>query len=213
MKFDIVCFDCDSTLSRIEGIDELAKAAGLGEEMAALTHAAMNGELPLEAVYAKRLEAIRPEQKAIEKLADLYIEEVTLDAKQTLQELMQAGAEVHIISGGLRQAIYPLADFMGVPRDRVHAVDIFFGEDGRYQGFDEASDLAKSGGKARTCARLNNQDKRLVMIGDGQTDLEAQQAGATVIGFGGIIARAAVAQRADFFTSEPSLSSVLEFIL
>ena len=55
MSYTVVCFDCDSTLSKIEGIDELAKLAGLGEEMARLTDAAMNGVVPLEAVYEKRL--------------------------------------------------------------------------------------------------------------------------------------------------------------
>ena len=53
MNFDIICFDCDSTLSKIEGIDELAKNVGLGEELAELTNAAMNGIVPLEAVYEK----------------------------------------------------------------------------------------------------------------------------------------------------------------
>ena len=33
MSFDVVCFDCDSTLSKIEGIDELARRVGLGEEL------------------------------------------------------------------------------------------------------------------------------------------------------------------------------------
>jgi phosphoserine phosphatase len=42
MSFDIVCFDCDSTLSEIEGIDELANRAGCGAAMAALTNAARN---------------------------------------------------------------------------------------------------------------------------------------------------------------------------
>ncbi|MBT4147320.1 MAG: haloacid dehalogenase, partial [Gammaproteobacteria bacterium] len=48
MSFDIIFFDCDSTLSEIEGIDELAERAGCGAEMAALTNAAMNGEVSLE---------------------------------------------------------------------------------------------------------------------------------------------------------------------
>ena len=37
MSFDVICFDCDSTLSRIEGIDELARRVGMGEEMSKLT--------------------------------------------------------------------------------------------------------------------------------------------------------------------------------
>jgi len=46
MSFDVICFDCDSTLSRIEGIDELARRVGMGEEMSKLTDLAMNGVVP-----------------------------------------------------------------------------------------------------------------------------------------------------------------------
>ena len=66
MSFDIICFDCDSTLSKIEGIDELAKQVGMGEAMSKLTDAAMNGEVPLEAVYQQRLSLIRPNRDSVD---------------------------------------------------------------------------------------------------------------------------------------------------
>ena len=58
LRFRTVVFDCDSTLSAIEGIDELA-----GEHRSAvteLTEAAMRGEVPLQDVYGRRLALIRP---------------------------------------------------------------------------------------------------------------------------------------------------------
>ena len=42
-----VIFDCDSTLTKVEGIDILAEAAGKGDEVRRLTDAAMNGEIDL----------------------------------------------------------------------------------------------------------------------------------------------------------------------
>ena len=67
MKFRFVFFDVDSTLVTIEGIDVL----GAGHpEIAQLTERAMNGEIALEDVYAKRLEIIRPRRDAIETLAE-----------------------------------------------------------------------------------------------------------------------------------------------
>jgi phosphoserine phosphatase len=213
MSFDIVCFDCDSTLSAIEGIDELAKRAGVGEAMVALTNAAMNGEVPLEDVYAQRLDVIQPDQAAVDWVADLYIKQVVNGALEVIQALQAQSKAVHIVSGGLRQAILPLAAYLGVPETHVHAVDIKFNADGSYQGFDTDSVLAKTGGKAAICRHINPAQARLVLIGDGQTDLEAQQAGATVIGFGGVVARPAVQARADFFVHETSLLFVLPFIL
>ena len=57
-----VIFDCDSTLSRIEGIDELADIAGVTRQVRQMTDAAMAGEIGLEEVYGKRLELIKPTQ-------------------------------------------------------------------------------------------------------------------------------------------------------
>lgn len=212
MSFDIVCFDCDSTLSRVEGIDELARRSGMFERVAALTNAAMNGDLALEAVYAERLALIKPDKAAIDWLAQLYIDEVVPGAREAIAELQQLHKQVHIISGGLRQAILPLAEFLGVPAEQVHAVDIAFSSAGQYQGFSETSPLAYSGGKAEICRRLNHGDGKLVMVGDGKTDLEAKQAGAVVIGFGGVVARDAVKDQADYFVQDASLSAVLSYI-
>ena len=212
MSFDVICFDCDSTLSKIEGIDELARRVGLGEEMSKLTDLAMNGVVPLEAVYERRLSLIRPDQAGIDWLADLYIAEIVDGVKAVFTALLAQNKTVHIISGGLRQAILPLARELGLPESHVHAVDIYFNEDGSYRDYDLDSPLARTGGKAVVVGALKTQGS-LVMIGDGKTDLEAKQAGAFVLGFGGVVDRAIVRELADFYTTEPSLLAVLEHIL
>jgi phosphoserine phosphatase len=209
MSYEVICFDCDSTLSKIEGIDELAKWAGVGQEMARLTDAAMNGELPLEAVYGKRLESIKPDKASINQLADLYIQEMVEGVKDVFALLLAQGKEVHIISGGLRQAILPLAVLLGLPESHVHAVDIHFNDDGSYLGFDTNSPLARSGGKHDICKQLLNGKSSLVIIGDGKTDMEAKQPGVTVIGFGGVCDRALVREMADRFVDDADLTAVL----
>jgi len=213
MNFEVICFDCDSTLSKIEGIDELAGRVGLGEEMARLTDAAMNGEVLLEAVYEKRLSLIRPDLDSINWLADLYIEQIVDGVQEVFETLTASGKELHIISGGIRQAILPLAKRLGLPATQVHAVDIYFNEDGSYRGYNHDSPLARSGGKAEICRQLLKSQGSLVMIGDGKTDMEAKQAGAVVIGFGGVVDRAVVHEQADFYSAEPSLVSILAHIL
>ncbi len=212
-RFDIVCFDCDSTLSRVEGIDELAASAGIGAEMAALTKAAMDGEMKLEDIYAKRLEMIRPNQAAIEALAQQYIDEMVEGADSVIRELQAHGCEVHIISGGIRQAILPLAALLGVAETQVHAVDLLYQADGSYADFDRQSPAAISGGKARICKAIIHDGQSLAMVGDGITDLETAAAGAFVIGFGGVEARAKVQQEADVFITENSLTPVLKHTL
>ena len=212
MSFDVICFDCDSTLTRIEGIDELAKRVGMGEEMSKLTDLAMNGIVPLEAVYERRLSLIRPDQYSINWLADFYIAEIVEGVKDVFAALLAQDKAVHIISGGLRQAILPLASFLGLPESHVHAVDIYFNKDGSYLNYDLNSPLARTGGKAVVVGTLKGQGS-LVMVGDGKTDMEAKEAGAYVLGFGGVVDRAIVRELADFYTTEPTLLSVLEHIL
>ena len=212
MSFDVICFDCDSTLSKIEGIDELARRIGRGEDMSKLTDLAMNGIVPLEAVYGRRLSLIRPDQYSINWLADFYIAEIVEGVKDVFATLLAQDKAVYIISGGLRQAILPLANFLGLPESHVHAVDIYFNEDGSYLNYDLNSPLAKTGGKAVVVGTLKGQGS-LVMVGDGKTDMEAKEAGAYVLGFGGVVDRAIVRELADFYTTEPTLLSVLEHIL
>ena len=213
MSFEVICFDCDSTLSRVEGIDELARRNGLFEQVAALTDAAMNGDMPLEDVYGHRLELIKPDQAAIDWLANLYIAEMVEGVAETVKTLQDNGKQVHIISGGLRQAILPLAALLGIAEENVHAVDVIFDDQGDYQDFVRQSPLAVSGGKARVCRRLRMRYSSLVMVGDGKTDLEAKMAGAYMIGFGGVVKRPLVQEQADIFISDASMTAVLPHVL
>ena len=61
-----ILFDCDSTLSTIEGIDVLAEQAGVVDQVVPLTNAAMEGRLKLEEAYAARLDLIKPDASTIE---------------------------------------------------------------------------------------------------------------------------------------------------
>ena len=213
MKFDIVCFDFDSTLSAVEGIDALAEKAGCGAEMAALTNAAMNGEVALEAVYAQRLNFIRPNKADIDWLAEEYIKHQLKGVEAVFKQLQNAGVVTHIISGGLKPAILPLAANLNVPANQVHAVELFWNAQNEYENFDESSPLARSGGKAEVCLQLNPNQLKLAMVGDGKTDMEAKTVGAFCIGFGGVVARPLVKEQADVFIEQADLQAVLPYLL
>lgn len=207
--FDVVCFDCDSTLSRVEGIDELARRAGVEQEVAPLTEAAMAGELALDAVYGRRLDLVRPDRVSLDWLAGLYMDEMVPGAVEALERLRGAGKDVHIVSGGLRQAILPLAERLGVEAGNVHAVDVVLATDGSYADFDRGSPLAHPGGKAQICRALSEPGRTVALVGDGATDLEARGAGAFIVGFGGVVVRDNVVAGADIFVAGPALTAVL----
>ncbi len=211
--FDVVFFDCDSTLSSIEGIDELAVRAGVADELVPLTNAAMDGKMPLEEIYQRRLDLIKPDREALEWVSQRYLDQMVEGAVEVVSELIRQGKEVHIISGGLRQAVLSVGKLLGIPDDQVHAVDIFFDEKGHYAGFDQQSPLARACGKAEVCRKvISPNNKSAALIGDGITDLEAAQAGVYVIGFGGVARREAVVQGASAYVDGPALTQVLELL-
>src|SRR3954452_19922048 len=102
MKYRFVFFDVDSTLVTIEGIDVLADG---NPQIATLTDAAMNGEIPLDQVYAKRLEMIRPSKERVEQLAAEYLRSLVAGANETIAALQDRGVVVHLITAGIEQAI------------------------------------------------------------------------------------------------------------
>jgi phosphoserine phosphatase len=210
MRFRTVIFDCDSTLSAIEGIEELA--GGHREEIARLTALAMNGAIPLEEVYGRRLELIRPTRAEVERIGAGYIDALVPGAAETVERLHRAGAVVQVLSGGLAPAVRVLARHLGIADARVAAVDIHFHPSGQYAGFDVASPLARAGGKRHWIESAGGHLPRpMLLVGDGATDLEARPTVDAFAAFTGVIARQEVARRADVVIVGPSLTALLPY--
>ena len=229
LGFQQVIFDCDMTLVSVEGIDELARLKGQSEYVASLTRQAMNGELPLEEVYAKRLELLRPTRAELNEVGRIYRRTLVPQAVETIATLQQAGVDVFIVSGGLREAVLDLAGLLKVPASHVHAVDVQLDElrgawwdyirhqyagnpDETYFAF-PATPLAESNGKLAVVSQIAANGKRTMMVGDGMTDLQTREAVRLFVGFGGAERRAAVAAAADVYIEGPSLASLLPVAL
>ncbi len=207
MRFRTVFFDCDSTLSSIEGIDELGREHR--DEIVPLTEAAMRGDVSLESVYGRRLAIIRPTREALDQVGDLYVATLVPGARETVAALQRIGVAVHIISGGLRPAVLHAARALGVPDDHVHAVDISFDVAGGYAGYDAQSPLARQGGKPALIKSLGAIARPSMLVGDGATDLEARPAVDCFVAFAGIAARPPVVAGADAVIHARSLLPVL----
>jgi phosphoserine phosphatase len=207
--FDAICFDCDSTLCRIEGIDELASRSGLRSEVSRLTEAAMNGRLAIDDVYGRRLSMVSPDRAAVAWLGERYVQELVPGAKETVESLHRLGKTVYVVSGGLLPAVQHLCRSLTVPDANIFAVAVKFDSAGGYEGFDTASPLARADGKAVVCRSLAARHHSIAMVGDGMTDIAARATGAYVVGFGGVAYREAVAEAADCYIESPDLSATL----
>jgi phosphoserine phosphatase len=210
--FPSVFFDCDSTLSSIEGIDVLA--ARYIDQVAQLTDAAMRGEVALEDVYGRRLAIVRPTRANVEALGVQYVRTMVPGAREVVQALRSAGARVGIVSGGIRNAVLTLARALEIPDRDVFAVDVRFAPDGSYLGFDESSPLARSGGKRILIESWGASVERpILFVGDGMTDLETKPAVECFVGFAGVVARPNVLAGADVVLRTNDLSPLLPLAL
>ena len=197
-RFASVVFDADSTLAAIEGIDWLGALRGehVGREIRELTDRAMSGELPLEQVYAARLAAIKPTQHEIAQLGAAYIAAIEPGAEALIATLQAAEVNVVIVSGGLREALLPMAALFGVPASSVFAVDLVFDAAGNYVSLRPSQPLSQQDGKPRVVRALNLA-RPSVMIGDGSTDALVQGHTDKFYAYTGVARRPVVVAMAD----------------
>ena len=197
-RFNSVVLDVDSTLAGIEGIDWLAALRGPAAEAlsAELTDKAMRGLIPLEEIYGQRLSSVRPTRAEIEALSRVYVQRIAPMARETVAYLREQGVHLTIASGGFEQAIMPLAAELGVKAEQVHAVRLYFDDEGEYAGFDEGSLLARQYGKRETIAGLGL-TAPVLAVGDGITDSEIAEVADAFAVFTGFIRRESVIAKAD----------------
>jgi len=229
LGFQRVVFDCDSTLVTVEGIDELARLKGKAEFIAKLTGDAMDGKISLEEVYARRLELLQPTRAELTEVGRIYRHSLVPQAAEVVAALQLAGVEVFIVSGGLKAAVHDLAELLRVPEDHIHAVEVeldalqgkwwdymhhrYSGNpDEKYFAF-APTPLAESNGKSAVLKNLVADGKRVMMVGDGSTDLVTKSVVKLFVGFGGVERRPAVVDGADVFVDSKSLVGVLPIVL
>ena len=217
------------TLVTVEGIDELARLKGQADYIADLTHQAMNGKIPLEEVYAKRLELLRPTRAELEEVGRIYRRTLTPQTDEVVAALQLTGVEVCIVSGGLKAAVLDLAEMLRVPANNVHAVAVRLDElsgswwdytrhqyagnpDETYFAF-APTPLAESSGKSAVVRNLASDGKRTMMVGDGSTDLVTKDVVRLFVGFGGVERRATVVEEAAVFIEGPGLAGLLPLAL
>jgi phosphoserine phosphatase len=213
--FRAVYFDCDSTLSAIEGVDELLDGVDpvLRAEIRQLTEQAMDGTRPLAEVYEQRLCLLAPRRAQLDRVGELYVERMVPHAREVVRALQSLGKHVGIVSGGLLVPVLHLAGHLGIAPANVHAVPLSFTADGRYVDFDRSSPLWRNGGKIVVLAALPPEHRPVAFVGDGITDLETKDHVDRFVGFGGVAARPVVRAGAEHFVTTPSLAGVLPFVL
>lgn len=210
---DAVIFDCDGTLSRIEGIDELAALNGAATAVKNLTAEAM-GHLGMHPeLYHERLVLTQPTRDQMVVIGDAYIRTLSEDAHAVVALYQHLQKPVFIVSAGLLPAVLQLALYLHIPEDCVSAVNIAFDTQGKFQDFDRKSPLTHSKGKREIVQAIMARHARVAFIGDGLNDMAVQPDVTRFIGYGGAFYRENIAAACEYYIKESSFAPLLPLTL
>ena len=213
MKYRNVIFDLDSTLSSIEGIDELGKLRKMGDRIKSLTQKAMSGRLPFGRVFIRRLNLIRPTRGELAAIAKIYINSITPGAPELIAWLKTRGANIFVVTAGYTDCSYPLTDYLEIPRENVFANRLIFDASGRFQQVDKTIPLWRDGGKRQIVSKIMvSHPGKTLCVGDGISDWDAAQIADGFIYFGGVVWRPSVAAKADIVIKERNLFGLRSYL-
>jgi phosphoserine phosphatase len=204
----LIVFDVDSTLIQQEVIEMLAQRVGAHETVAAITEAAMRGEIDFTESLRQRVATL--EGLPVSVLDEVAEElELTPGARTTLRTLRRLGFHCGVVSGGFRQIIDPLAHELMLDFVAANELEIADGKlTGRLVG-----PVIDRAGKAKALRDFANQAgvplEQTVAVGDGANDIDMLAAAGLGVAFN---AKPALREVADASLTYPYLDTVL-FIL
>jgi len=204
----LIVFDVDSTLIQGEVIEMLAARAGAEAKVAAITEAAMRGELDFEESLRERVATLAGlPAGVVDEVADQL--ELTAGARTTIRTLRRLGFHCGVVSGGFRQVIDPLAHELMLDYVAANQLEIVDGIlTGRVIG-----PVIDRPGKAKALREFAEQAgvpmEQTVAVGDGANDIDMLAAAGLGVAFN---AKPALREVADASLSHPYLDTVLFFL-
>jgi phosphoserine phosphatase len=201
----LIVFDVDSTLIQQEVIEMLAVRAGALDAVAAITDAAMRGELDFAESLHQRVGTLAGlPVEVLDEVADDV--ELTPGARTTIRTLRRLGYHVGVVSGGFRQVIEPLAHELMLDFVAANELEVVDGKlTGRVIG-----QIIDRAGKAKALRDFAHQVgvpmAQTVAVGDGANDIDMLAAAGLGVAFN---AKPALREVADASLSHPYLDTVL----
>jgi phosphoserine phosphatase len=204
----LVLLDVDSTLIENEVIELLADAAGTGDEVAAVTSAAMNGRMDFEESLRARVATLKGLPESV--FADVArIITVTPGVPEMIVGVHAAGGRVGVVSGGFHELVDGLADELGLDYWRANRIEVV---DGVLTGglIGPIVDAQAKADTLREWAKdFDVPLSRTVAVGDGANDLPMMAITGLAVGFD---AKAPVRDEAHVLMDERDLSQLLPLL-
>jgi phosphoserine phosphatase len=169
--FSLLAMDMDSTLITIECIDEIADMQGLKPQVAAITEAAMRGELDFAESLTRRVALLKglPEE-ALQRVYDERLR-ISMGGAALLEVVKDAGLKTLLVSGGFTFFTERLKARLGLDYVHANVLEIDNGRlTGRVKGgIVDAEEKMRT--VQRTCTDMGIDTRRAIVMGDGANDL------------------------------------------
>ena len=211
-----IVIDFDSTFTKVEGLDELARIALQGSSKQAeivgkirdITDKGMVGEYSFADSLRDRVALLPANHSHVEQLIQFLKGKISESFKRNKPFLTEFADQILIVSSGFKDFIVPVVEEMGIAADHVYANTFAYDEAGEITGYDANNLLSQDRGKVKLLQSLAL-DGEVFVIGDGYTDYELREAGLAnkFFAFTENVSRKAVTDKADFVV--PSLDEFL----
>ena len=167
----LICFDMDSTLIQTECIDELAKRAGVGDQVSAITASAMRGEIDFKESFTRRVALLKGlDSSVMREIAENL--PITEGVDKGMKVLKASGYKIAILSGGFTYFGQYMPRKYGI--DYVYANELEIGEDGKLTGR-YLGEIVDGHRKAELLKLIAQVEKinlaQTIAVGDGANDL------------------------------------------
>ncbi len=176
IDFGLIAFDMDSTLINIECIDEIADAAGRKAEVAAITEAAMRGEITdYKDSLRRRVALLRG--VPVTAMEQVWRERLQLNpgAEALVRACQTAGLKTLLVSGGFTFFTDRIRDRLGLDFTRSNVLEVVEGQLTGRMVDQPWGDICDGEEKRRmlqqTCAQLGLEPRQAIAVGDGANDL------------------------------------------
>ena len=210
--FRLLALDMDSTVVNIETLDEVAAYAGKGKQVAAITEAAMRGEIDYKESLRRRVAMLAGVDAAL--LARVYDEKLALNdgARQLVSECHRQGLKTLLATGGFTFFTEKIAAKLNIEYTRSNELEIIEGRlTGKVTG-PNGGEIVDAEGKAQAvreaCAEIGCPTAQAIAIGDGANDVRMMQVAGISVAYH---AKPVVCEQATYALNYSGLDGVLNW--
>lgn len=180
----IFILDFDSTITKVEGLDELASialakspdGASKIKKIKEITDLGMSGDLSFSEALEQRIALLTANKSDIETLIKFLKKNISNSFLRNKSFLKEYSNQIIVVSSGFKEFIIPIVESLGLKAVNVYANTFEFDKEGNITGVDNTNVLAHTGGKISLVKSLNLKG-HISVIGDGFTDFEIKQSG------------------------------------